>query len=84
MAHSTRVAACPLHGEYFLDADDSPCPSCEDAEDHDNFEYRVKNVECSIDGEAYVEWDTSLNKEILRRKATPEEIDHFQTVDGVE
>jgi hypothetical protein len=24
------VAECPFHGEYFLDAKDSPCPSCED------------------------------------------------------
>lgn len=24
------VKECPEHGEYFLDADDSPCPSCED------------------------------------------------------
>ena len=24
------VGVCPLHGEYYLDAEDSPCPSCED------------------------------------------------------
>ena len=24
------VGDCAKHGEYFLDADDSPCPSCED------------------------------------------------------
>ena len=24
------VGECTEHGEYFLDTDDSPCPSCED------------------------------------------------------
>ena len=24
------VGECPRHGEYFLDAEDSPCPGCED------------------------------------------------------
>jgi hypothetical protein len=27
------VGICPKHGEYYLDAKDSPCPSCEDAEE---------------------------------------------------
>ena len=26
------VGECLNHGEYFLDAEDSPCPSCEDEE----------------------------------------------------
>ncbi len=25
------IAQCPMHGEYYLDAPDSPCPSCEDS-----------------------------------------------------
>ena len=24
------VGTCPIHGKYYLDAEDSPCPSCED------------------------------------------------------
>jgi hypothetical protein len=24
------VGECTQHGEYYLDAEDSPCPSCED------------------------------------------------------
>ena len=31
MAHKgIGVAECPKHGEYFLDAPDSPCPACEE------------------------------------------------------
>jgi len=26
------LGKCSTHGEYYLDADDSPCPSCEDTE----------------------------------------------------
>ena len=26
------VKECPIHGEYYLDAEDSPCPSCEEEE----------------------------------------------------
>jgi len=33
-----EVAECPLHGEYTQDAPDSPCPSCEDAEEEDDDE----------------------------------------------
>jgi hypothetical protein len=29
------VGDCAKHGEYFLDAYDSPCPSCEDEENED-------------------------------------------------
>ncbi len=27
------VGRCPDHGDYYLDAEDSPCPSCEDERD---------------------------------------------------
>ena len=29
----TSEGACPRHGAYWLDAPDSPCPSCEDEEE---------------------------------------------------
>ena len=32
------VGECSKHGEYFLDAPDSPCPSCEDEDEEDNDE----------------------------------------------
>jgi hypothetical protein len=34
MAHKTElIGTCPKHGEFYMDAEDSPCPSCEDAEE---------------------------------------------------
>ena len=30
------VSECLMHGEYYLDSEDSPCPSCEDHEDSIN------------------------------------------------
>lgn len=24
------IGVCPWHGEYFMDTEDSPCPTCED------------------------------------------------------
>ena len=44
---------------------------------NDQFEYRVKNVEISIEGNDYVEFDHALNKEILRRPASNEEKEIF-------
>jgi hypothetical protein len=32
MSKGIGIAECPQHGEYHMDAEDSPCPSCEDAE----------------------------------------------------
>jgi len=42
MARKTRFGSgeCPLHGEYLKDAEDSPCPSCEDeSELHEEYSY---------------------------------------------
>jgi hypothetical protein len=30
MAKKTRVGFCEYHGEYFMDDDNSECPSCQD------------------------------------------------------
>lgn len=32
------VKVCPEHGEYFADAVDSSCPSCEDKEENEKEE----------------------------------------------
>jgi hypothetical protein len=29
------VGSCDEHGEYFLDAEDSPCPACEDVTEYE-------------------------------------------------
>ena len=42
------VNECPKHGEYFLDAPDSPCPSCKD--EPPTKRYRLFDVVWDTDG----------------------------------
>ena len=45
------TAKCPRHGEYWLDAPDSPCPSCEEEE----------HCECGLDNQG--NWNERLFEE---------------------
>ncbi len=45
--------------------------------ENEEFHYRVKNVEICIAGTDYVEYDHKINKELIRRPATSDEIIAF-------
>jgi len=44
-------AKCPIHGEYWLDAPDSPCPSCEDCECVELEYSSIPHPDCPIHGD---------------------------------
>jgi hypothetical protein len=53
MAHKTgKIGECRLHGEFHMDADDSPCPACEDGLDGNGNNNCLFGIQCPKCGNA--------------------------------